>query len=43
VLIDEGRKYADAWKNAIYIETNGLGHSLHDADLYQKIVAFIEQ
>lgn len=43
VLIDEGRKYADAWKNAIYIETKGLGHSLHDADLYQKIVAFIEQ
>jgi pimeloyl-ACP methyl ester carboxylesterase len=43
VLIDEGRKYADAWKNAIYIETRGLGHSLHDADLYQKIVAFIEQ
>jgi pimeloyl-ACP methyl ester carboxylesterase len=43
VLIDEGRKYADAWENAIYIETKGLGHSLHDADLYQKIVAFIEQ
>jgi len=43
VLIDEGRKYADTWKNAIYIETSGLGHSLHDADLYQKIVAFIEQ
>jgi pimeloyl-ACP methyl ester carboxylesterase len=43
VLVDEGRKYADAWKNAIYIETKGLGHSLHDADLYQKIVAFIEQ
>jgi pimeloyl-ACP methyl ester carboxylesterase len=43
VLIDEGRKYADTWKNAIYIETSGLGHSMHDADLYQKIVAFIEQ
>ncbi|MFY8066256.1 MAG: alpha/beta hydrolase [Flavobacterium sp.] len=43
VRIDEGRKYANAWKNAIYIETSGLGHSLHDADLYQKIVAFIEQ
>jgi pimeloyl-ACP methyl ester carboxylesterase len=43
VLIDEGRKYADTWKNSIYIETSGLGHSMHDADLYQKIVAFIEQ
>ncbi len=43
VLIDEGRKYADTWKNVIYIETSGLGHSMHDADLYQKIVAFIEQ
>ncbi|MEO5777401.1 MAG: alpha/beta fold hydrolase [Flavobacterium sp.] len=41
VLIDEGRKYASAWKNAIYIETNGLGHSMHDADLYQKIIDFI--
>ena len=42
VLIDEGRKYAYAWKNAIYIETKGLGHSMHDADLYQKIADFIE-
>ena len=41
VLIDEGRKYANAWKNAIYIETKGLGHSMHDADLYQKIIEFI--
>lgn len=43
VLIEEGRKYATTWKNAIYIETSGLGHSMHDDDLYQKIVAFIEQ
>ena len=41
VLIDEGRKYANAWKNAIYIETKGLGHSMHDSDLYQKIIDFI--
>lgn len=41
VLIDEGRKYASTWKNAIYVETTGLGHSLHDDDLYQKIIAFI--
>jgi pimeloyl-ACP methyl ester carboxylesterase len=41
VLIDEGRKYAKTWKNAIYIETKGLGHSMHDTDLYQKIIDFI--
>jgi len=41
VLIDEGRKYASSWKNAIYIETSGLGHSMHDAVLYQKIIDFI--
>lgn len=43
VLIDEGRKYAKTWKDAIYIETTGLGHSMHDADLYQKIADFIQQ
>ena len=41
VLIDEGRKYASTWKNAIYVETTGLGHSMHDANLYHKIVEFI--
>ena len=41
VLIAEGRKYSKAWKNALYIETEGLGHSMHDADLYQKIIDFI--
>lgn len=43
VLIDEGRKYARTWKNVSYVETTGLGHSMHDADLYQKIIAFILQ
>ena len=41
VLVDEGRKYADTWKNAIYIETSGLGHSMHNDDLYQQIIDFI--
>ena len=41
VLVEEGRKYASAWVNAIYIETTGLGHSMHDAELYQKIAGFI--
>lgn len=42
ILVEEGRHYAKAWKNATYIETQGLGHSMHDADLYQKICDFIE-
>ncbi len=41
VLVEEGRKYAKYWKNAIYIETSGLGHSMHDLELYLKIVDFI--
>jgi pimeloyl-ACP methyl ester carboxylesterase len=41
VLVDEGRKYAKNWKNAIYIETTGFGHSMHDQELYLKIVDFI--
>lgn len=42
VLLAEGRKYAKTWKEAIYIETTGLGHSMHDDDLYLKIVEFIQ-
>lgn len=42
VLIDEGRKYSKTWKDAIYIETTGLGHSMHNDDLYQKITDFIQ-
>lgn len=43
VLIEEGKKYASNWKNAIYIETKGLGHSLHEHDLYKKIIQFIQE
>ncbi|WP_264520834.1 alpha/beta fold hydrolase [Flavobacterium sp. N1994] len=43
VLIDEGRKYASTLKKATYIETSHLGHSMHDADLYQKIIQFISE
>ena len=43
VLVQEGRKYAKAWKNSTYIETSDLGHSMHDADLYQQIVRFISE
>lgn len=41
VLVAEGRKYANAWKNAVFVETKGLGHSMHDDELYQKIIDFI--
>lgn len=43
VKIDEGRKYASHWQNATFIETSGLGHSMHDNDLYAKIVNFIKE
>ena len=43
VSVKEGRKYAEAWKNAVYLETVGLGHSMHDSDLYQKIIRFITE
>ena len=41
VLIAESQKMAKTWKNSKFIETQGLGHSLHDEKLYQTIVEFI--
>lgn len=41
VLFDEGKKIADSWKNVQFIETKGLGHKLHDDELYQKVCAFL--
>jgi esterase/lipase len=41
ILVEEGRMYASTWKNSTYIETQGLGHSMHDKELYQKIADFI--
>ncbi len=42
VAFAEGKKIATAWKHAQFIETKGLGHSMHDEDLYQKISAFLQ-
>lgn len=42
VLLEEGKKISKSWTTAKYIETRGLGHSMHDANLYDKIVKFIE-
>lgn len=41
VLFEEGKKIAGAWENAIFIETKGLGHSLHDDELYKKVSRFL--
>lgn len=41
VAFKEGEKIANSWKNAHFIETKGLGHSMHDDELYKKVVAFL--
>jgi esterase/lipase len=43
VLFEEGKKISKAWKKAQFIETKGLGHSMHDAYLYQTIVDFVQK
>lgn len=43
VLFEEGKKIVTSWKTAQFIETKGLGHSLHDDILYQSIVDFVNQ
>jgi len=41
VLFEEAKKLASAWKSATLIPTKGLGHSLHDEEVNQRIVAFL--
>jgi pimeloyl-ACP methyl ester carboxylesterase len=41
VLFEEGEKIASTWKNAVFIETKGLGHSMHSEELYKKISKFL--
>jgi pimeloyl-ACP methyl ester carboxylesterase len=41
VLFEEGKKIASTWQDAIFIETKGLGHSLHGEELYQKVYQFL--
>lgn len=41
VAFSEGEKNAIAWKDSIFISTKGIGHSMNDTDLYQKIVTFL--
>lgn len=42
VNIEEGKKLASSWKTAKFIETKGLGHSMHDEYLYKTIIDFLE-
>lgn len=41
VAFNEGKQIAEAWKSSQFIETKGLGHSLHDKELYEKINVFL--
>lgn len=43
VLFEEGKKISNSWKKAEFIETKGLGHSMHDTYLYQTIIDFVEK
>ena len=41
VLYEESKKIANSWKNATLVTTKGLGHSMHDEELYYKINDFL--
>jgi pimeloyl-ACP methyl ester carboxylesterase len=41
VSFREGKKIAEAWPEAEFVVTTGLGHSMHDDTLYKKIYAFL--
>lgn len=41
VLFEEAKKIVGSWKDVQFIETSGLGHSLHDDDLYKKVCKFL--
>lgn len=41
VAFAESEKIAGSWKNAVFIQTKGLGHSMHDDKLYSQIVEFL--
>lgn len=41
VLFEEGKKIVSLWKDVQFIETSGLGHSLHDDDLYKRVSQFL--
>ncbi|OIQ16252.1 MAG: alpha/beta hydrolase [Flavobacterium sp. MedPE-SWcel] len=42
VNITEAKKIASTWENADFIVTQGLKHSMHDDDLYNKMCTFLK-
>jgi hypothetical protein len=40
VLFEEGKKNSKYLKDSVFIETSGLGHSMHSDELYTKISQF---
>ncbi|KVV15941.1 alpha/beta fold hydrolase [Flavobacterium sp. TAB 87] len=43
VAFTEGKKIASTWKNSQFISTKGLGHGMHDDELYEKVIAFLQE
>ncbi len=43
VAYSEAKKIAENWKDALFLETKGLGHSMHDDVLYGKVIAFLNE
>lgn len=41
VAFSEGEKIASSWKNSHFITTKGLGHGMHDDELYAKVMSFL--
>ena len=41
VAFEEAKKIARSWPGAEFVATQGLGHSLHDSEIYQKIYDFL--
>ena len=41
IAFSEAKKIASAWKKAKFIETQNLGHSMHDDNLNQTIYQFL--
>lgn len=42
VSFDESQKIIKHWENITFMQTENLGHSLHDDQLYQKIADYIQ-
>ena len=41
VLINEGHKFSNSWKNSFFVETEDFGHSLNHKFVFDKIIEFI--